>query len=816
MRRISVENYVISSGKRSKGLKRWSLMLIVLASCLLAACGKSGSSNNQLAKEYVYSYQDIDLGDDSEYPDIRFAQCVQDKVSMLFLITESGGGINDLMPRVIDTAYSEASAVAMPEMPVESTNHTTLRLMTCNTDGSNVNHVDLATGREEESNSWVNFSTMSTTGDVYVVWGVTVESPNATPENPMTEDQQIVACYSGTDGSLLWESPIENLEVEEDSYSYIMNMQAAEDGNLYLVFSTGNTTYSMVTITSQGEIKEIKKIDSEDASNINNIYMKADGSLLLVGYNDDYTKAYAAVYDTKTGTVGAKQDIAINIYNYNVYPAPSTLGVDFLLTSNTGIYTYSVGDTEVKQTMSFLNSDFPASYVQDLSVIDNDHMLLIYSDSTENKTRAAYLTKVLPEDIPDKEVLVLGQNGLGMDMSGWIREFNKTNEKYRIVVKDYSQYATMDDYNASDTQMNNDIISGNMPDIMVFNYNNSKVNNYITKGLFVDFKKMLQEDEELSKVEYLENVFRAASSGDEWYVMVPGFGISTVVGKTSILGDRTGWNMTEFNELMDSLPPSTKSFAEMTKSNFLYMMMYYCANDFMDPSTGKCNFNSQEFIDMLEYANTFPDEINYDNYDDNYWNNYQEQYMNGETILQQNSLYSVMNYKNLFGSFGEDVSFVGFPTESKKGSVIEYSLALAISSKSKHKEGAWEFVRTFLMDDYQKNNNYGMPVKKDVFLEKAAEAMERPYYLDENGQKVEYDDYNYINGEQVIIPPMNQEQVDKTVAFIESVDNMSYYEDEINNIITEETEAFFKGQKSAAEVADIIQSRVQLYVNENR
>ena len=36
--------------------------------------------------------------------------------------------------------------------------------------------------------------------------------------------------------------------------------------------------------------------------------------------------------------------------------------------------------------------------------------------------------------------------------------------------------------------------------------------------------------------------------------------------------------------------------------------------------------------------------------------------------------------------------------------------------------------------------------------------------------------------------------------------------DEITNIITEEAEAFFKGQKSVADVAGVIQSRVQVYV----
>lgn len=36
------------------------------------------------------------------------------------------------------------------------------------------------------------------------------------------------------------------------------------------------------------------------------------------------------------------------------------------------------------------------------------------------------------------------------------------------------------------------------------------------------------------------------------------------------------------------------------------------------------------------------------------------------------------------------------------------------------------------------------------------------------------------------------------------------------NIITEEAAPYFAGQKNVNEVADIIQNRVQIYVNENR
>ena len=112
------------------------------------------------------------------------------------------------------------------------------------------------------------------------------------------------------------------------------------------------------------------------------------------------------------------------------------------------------------------------------------------------------------------------------------------------------------------------------------------------------------------------------------------------------------------------------------------------------------------------------------------------------------------------------------------------------------------------------DEGWGFPVNKTILLQKAEEAKERPYWEDEDGNREYYDDTYYFNDEQVIIPPMTQEELDKALEFIESVNRTFYYDEEIQNIINEETGPFFQGQKSAQEVADIIQSRATIYVND--
>ena len=48
------------------------------------------------------------------------------------------------------------------------------------------------------------------------------------------------------------------------------------------------------------------------------------------------------------------------------------------------------------------------------------------------------------------------------------------------------------------------------------------------------------------------------------------------------------------------------------------------------------------------------------------------------------------------------------------------------------------------------------------------------------------------------------------------MDNSYYWNDSVANIINEEMDGFYTGQKTAQEVAKVIQSRAQVYVDENR
>ena len=96
-------------------------------------------------------------------------------------------------------------------------------------------------------------------------------------------------------------------------------------------------------------------------------------------------------------------------------------------------------------------------------------------------------------------------NYIDYDLKRKVVEYNKSGDTYRIVVKEYNTYNTSEDYTLGVKQLNNDIISGGMPDILVVDSNMS-MDSYIAKGLVANVDDLIAGDEELSKNDYLQNV----------------------------------------------------------------------------------------------------------------------------------------------------------------------------------------------------------------------------------------------------------------------------------------------------------------------
>ena len=93
------------------------------------------------------------------------------------------------------------------------------------------------------------------------------------------------------------------------------------------------------------------------------------------------------------------------------------------------------------------------------------------------------------------------------------------------------------------------------------------------------------------------------------------------------------------------------------------------------------------------------------------------------------------------------------------------------------------------------------------------------YMLDENGEKipvVRYTMWNEQTGENEEIYALEPEQVQQIRDLITSTTKVADYNNSITEIVSEQAQAFFEGQKTAEDVARLIQSKANIYVNEQR
>ncbi len=360
-----------------------------------------------------------------------------------------------------------------------------------------------------------------------------------------------------------------------------------------------------------------------------------------------------------------------------------------------------------------------------------------------------------------------------------IEEFNKTNPDYYIEVLDYSQYDTKDDFTAGETKLKTDILGGNTPDLIELGKTPPEI--YTNKGLLEDLNNFLNKDETLSKDDFVKGALQAMSTKGGMYRFSPSFTVTTLYGKDSKIGDISSWSLEQLQKFLDENKDITSPFINMPPAQILRSLTMYSMDQFVDGETGQCNFNSPEFVTLLEvvkkYSKTTSDGYKEPN----------EELSNNKGLLATMYMLGLDDFAKSHKELNGDINVIGFPSEEGSGNVADFQFSFGIFADSKHKEGTWQFLKTFMTEDYQ-----------DQLAE-----MEIPVLLSSYNKAIE-------NSEATA------EQTEEFNTIINSIVKASAYDVTLMGIISEEAESFFTGQRSAQEAADAIQSRAKIYISESR
>lgn len=610
--------------------------------------------------------------------------------------------------------------------------------------------------------------------------------------------------YSAT-GELLNRQELDFGNNAEESVS-IYGMGATDNGDICIV------SYNKVYVFDSS-LRKVGEIKFSDSQWIEGFVMTDEGEPYVYVWTDGGDGSQYDFYpiDTMQLKAGAAVEPPTEFWGN----AMSGAGHDLYYSTDKGIYAYDFDTKENKKLMDFVDSDVDYNYFNYCIPVDEEHFVAVMNDSETWMNYIAFFEKVPPEEVQDKIIITMGMLYIDYEIREKVIAFNKASDEYRIRMIEYYEYNNESDWEAGAKMFNNDIITSNAPDIIVMNPD-MPIDSYMEKGVLLNLNPYIEQDAEIFKEDMAPNVLALGSSGDDTYILTASYMVSTLAMKESLVPNGQSISLSELMQV-EAQKGNIKAFQTMTRNDVIRYAMEMNYSEFLDVESGKCEFNTPAFYELLEYAKSYPEEIDWDSMDDEYWMNSQYAIRNDEALLQY---FSIADFRSVAyteqGTYGEKVAFVGFPGSSGNTGVIYPYTQMAISKDCKYPEEAWQFMRQFYTYDAQVELDYGIPVNMKAMDEMLAEAQQRPYWIDEDGNKVEYDDYYWIEDQEILINPLTAERAQEVKEYVLSVENVYYYDTAIVDIIIEEAAPFFAGQKTAQQAADIIQSRIQIYVNENR
>lgn len=547
-------------------------------------------------------------------------------------------------------------------------------------------------------------------------------------------------------------------------------------------------------VDTEGEITE--EIMPEDSGNISDIVRFSDGRIMC-----------------RLSSKNEERLCDIDLDNMQLGGCDCSVPVSGMMSVGTGDYLAYISDDTAIYGLNSDNTlekiiDFVSSGFMGLSkvtpIADGDFVCC-------DGQKIARLSVRDAEEYAQVQEITLAVAGNYENIKGAVADFNAQGLKYKVNVKDYFEgyEYSAEGLDSAVKALEMDIIAGKIPDMVWLDSN--EIYKLSSKGAFADLYGFMENDRVYKKEAFLPNYLEAAETDGKLYSISDTFMIWTIAAKADIT-EKQHWSFDEFTEVYNSLPEGMALFEQgNNKEGALSLLTHNCSG-FVDYANHTCNFDSPDFIRILEFVNQFPfsgDE------------SFEEKFCRNDTAFLANMY--IMSFRDINiqkqSVFGEDITFVGCPTDNGEGSMLLLPNQFAIMENSPNKQGAWELIRTFF-DDERYDQMKSIPVTESGLEKVMAEALEPPYYIDEamGGIKTYMSEtaHDWSSNKDIKITPMTEEESKRYEEFVRSVNTASSgnFDSEIYKIISEETSAYFAGECSAEKCAGLIQNRVSIMLSE--
>lgn len=576
---------------------------------------------------------------------------------------------------------------------------------------------------------------------------------------------------------------------------YLQCAQATENGQVLAMSSMGRC----VAIDENGSQIEV----SDTAWHQESLSVEACGLVNVDGqeiysYYFERGKLYVERFLPETGSwekkslVSLPEEAAVSGQEASVWCDVYSGVEGLLLATKQGLWKLDPASGELTACFSLQDTyvNLQGGEVQFAAQLpEGGYLLMLYGQGQQS------FVAVEPQEasaLTPKQEIVLGSIEGYEYPAEEITAYNGSQQAYYLVQETYD---SMEELNLA-------LVQGNGPDL--FNMSKMTVEEMSAKGILADLTPLMGENSRVHPEDLIPSVRETCTLDGGIRFLYPSFLIPCLVMKKGTAADG-GISVEAFLNMGTEQDTYLINYSGMMSHTVVLNLVIL--NDmemFIDWESRSCSFDSPEFISILKdiSALTEPED------------QYKElpesdlspaaALREGEYLVYFTVIASMNGYLDLLEAFGDYADIVSYPTQTGEA---RYTMvnndALGINSASANQEGAWDFIEYVLLRSVEGSS---FSVLQETF--------EDQLFPDFSLDKTHYNQYL---GETLPVgrDAVTEEQAEEMRSIIaHSVWNNPIDCREIRSIIQEETAYFFEGDKTAEDVADIIQRRVTLLLNE--
>lgn len=581
-------------------------------------------------------------------------------------------------------------------------------------------------------------------------------------------------------GSILSEKPSDTT----------LGFYSVEDGCVKL------TTSSIIHVSSDGE--ETGHVDLKNADSFRSFYQR-EGKYYLVMDNS----MQLAFYELNFAKKHMEKVLESNVLDY--YGLELSDGLFF---SNNGIYCPDMKTKSLVPVTEWDYVDVKPAYKNTRYEINISYgeqrfgKLYAYKD---NEFELIIFNNIPADVYANRTPITIG--GYGVESSLAIKcaayNFNTSQDKYRIYLEDYWNeypYASGVEAQGQIAKLIKHFNDGHAPDI--YYGTNFDYRYMYNAGLVTNMLPIMENDPDFDIDMLIPSIKDTITENGVCYQIFSAFYFDGDFGLKSTFGDE---DVTYSKVAEIAKNTNTSVRGDMHSGEFADQIIRYSLGNLISRTNDKHVMSMEELKSVVEYSvnNGIP------------YNVYESNIADMDTVhdgtyltCRRTCLGNLYELNSIESRLNDSFVYLGFPSIYGSVHAAQPDGLVAISSDTKNQDACWLFIKYMLSDEVQEveigqGNN---PVVNKVFDEFCQYALEP-----ESVPESEVIWKSIVNRKMTVANWV----VTDYREMVYSIDIVISYDWGLYNIICEEINSYYIQGKSTDEIAESLQSRIDLYVSEN-